>query len=173
MKDKVIDILDRHRLMAIATLRSDGWPQTTTVGYANDGLLIYFLISRQSQKFANLARDDRASIAVGGGGDDLSRIRALSLAAHVSEVADRDQRDLAWRSLLKRHPAYRSFPAPDYGRAAMMRARCTIATVLDYSQGFGHADVATVGTDQLVTMAPARPDDWGLGPAPEGSRHAD
>ena len=52
MEQKAIQILEGHRTMAIATVRPDGWPQTTIVGYANDGLLLYFLISRSSQKLA-------------------------------------------------------------------------------------------------------------------------
>jgi nitroimidazol reductase NimA-like FMN-containing flavoprotein (pyridoxamine 5'-phosphate oxidase superfamily) len=64
MLQPAIDILDRHRMMAISTVRPDGWPQTTMVGYANDGWDVYFLIFRESQKFNNISRDDRVSIAV-------------------------------------------------------------------------------------------------------------
>jgi nitroimidazol reductase NimA-like FMN-containing flavoprotein (pyridoxamine 5'-phosphate oxidase superfamily) len=63
MKDKAIQILEQNRLMAIATIRPDGWPQATMVGYANDDLLLYFVISRTSQKFANIARDNRVSFS--------------------------------------------------------------------------------------------------------------
>jgi nitroimidazol reductase NimA-like FMN-containing flavoprotein (pyridoxamine 5'-phosphate oxidase superfamily) len=61
MKEKAIGILDQNRLMAIATLQANGWPQNTMVSYANEDILIYFIISRQSQKFANIERDDRVS----------------------------------------------------------------------------------------------------------------
>jgi hypothetical protein len=44
-KRKVVELLDRHRIMTVATNRHDGWPQATTVGYANDGLTLYFLCS--------------------------------------------------------------------------------------------------------------------------------
>jgi hypothetical protein len=37
IKDKILALLDQRRKMTIATLRPDGWPQTTTVGYANEG----------------------------------------------------------------------------------------------------------------------------------------
>src|SRR5215467_9362515 len=62
LKSKILELLDQHRLMTIATNRPDGWPQATTVGYVNDGLTIYFLCSPQSQKAANLARDSRVSL---------------------------------------------------------------------------------------------------------------
>ena len=43
LRQQILGLLDRHRLMTIATNRSDGWPQATTVGYVNDGLTLYFL----------------------------------------------------------------------------------------------------------------------------------
>lgn len=46
MQENAIEILNSHSTMAISTLRADGWPQTTIVGYANDGLTLYFLIFR-------------------------------------------------------------------------------------------------------------------------------
>ncbi len=38
IKGKILTILDQHRIMTVATLRPDGWPQATTVGYVNEGL---------------------------------------------------------------------------------------------------------------------------------------
>src|SRR6266702_1282809 len=64
IRQKILTLLDQHRIMTIATLRPDGWPQATTVGYANDGLTLYFLCGPESQKAANLARDDRVSLTI-------------------------------------------------------------------------------------------------------------
>ena len=57
----ILSLLDEHRIMTVATLRPDGWPQATTVGYVNEGLTLYFLCGLESQKAANLAKDDRVS----------------------------------------------------------------------------------------------------------------
>ena len=57
IRKKILTILDQHRIMTIATLRPDGWPQATSVGHANEGLTRYFLCLRDSQKAANLAKD--------------------------------------------------------------------------------------------------------------------
>lgn len=165
MELKAIEILNNHRLMTVATLRSDGWPQATLVGYANEGLLIYFLISRRSQKFENIRRDDRVSIAIGSDFTDPHQIRGLSIAANASEVTDKDQRDRSYDLFIARHPEFAQFPKPDFARAAMMRAPCKLVSVLDYSKGFGHADLLTIGASHLVEMQPARPDDWGFNPS--------
>ena len=59
IKRKILALLDQHRVMTIATLRPDGWPQATTVGYVSEGLTLYFLCGLDSQKAANLAHDER------------------------------------------------------------------------------------------------------------------
>ena len=40
IRQQILTLLDEHRIMTIATLRPDGWPQATTVGYASEGLAI-------------------------------------------------------------------------------------------------------------------------------------
>src|SRR3954469_18591798 len=80
-------ILDGQRIMSVATLRPDGWPQATTVGYVNDGLTLYFLCGPDSQKAANLARDNR-----------------LSLAAHAEKVEDPDEADRVLQLMPAKYP---------------------------------------------------------------------
>ncbi|HVU29660.1 MAG TPA: pyridoxamine 5'-phosphate oxidase family protein [Sphingomicrobium sp.] len=165
MKDKAIDILGSNRLMAIATLRPDGWPQATMVSYANEDILIYFIISRESQKFANIERDDRVSIVIGEDVQDPSMIRSVSIAARASEVRDPKQKERAVKLLLERHPGLSRLERPEPGHSAVMRANPEIITILDYSKGFGHADLLTVGPGGLTQMTAARDDDWGFGRA--------
>ena len=38
IKQKILTLLDQHRIMTIATLRPDGWPQATTVGYVSEDI---------------------------------------------------------------------------------------------------------------------------------------
>jgi nitroimidazol reductase NimA-like FMN-containing flavoprotein (pyridoxamine 5'-phosphate oxidase superfamily) len=164
MKDKAVAILEQNRILAISTIRPDGWPQTTLVGYAHDDILIYFIVSRDGQKFANIERDDRVSMAIGRDFHDPSTILALSIAARASEVRDEKQRKHAVDLLLDRHPGLLRLEAPDPSHSAVMRAYPEIITILDYSKGFGHADVLTVSPGG-VEMTPARDDSWGFGSA--------
>lgn len=166
MEQTAIKILESHRIMAISTLRPDGWPQTTIVGYANDGLLIYFMIFRSSQKFANIQHDDRVSIAVGDEPRDFQSLKAVYAGAHAAEVTDADQRASAWRLLMRRHPNLSDFGMPDESEAAIVCATCKYVSVLDYSQGFGHTDAFTVGKGGVVMMSPAEKNSWGLSASP-------
>jgi nitroimidazol reductase NimA-like FMN-containing flavoprotein (pyridoxamine 5'-phosphate oxidase superfamily) len=165
MKDKAIDILEQNRLMAIATARPDGWPQATMVSFANEDILIYFVVSRESQKFRNIERDDRVSLVIGRDFHDPSTIKALSIAARASEVRDEKQRQRAVHLLLDRHPGLRRLEPPSSNHSAIMRANPEVITILDYSKGFGHADLLTVGPGGLTEMTAARDDDWGFGTA--------
>ena len=49
IRRKILALPDQHRAMTIATLRPDGWPQATTVGYVNEGLTLYFLYGLDSE----------------------------------------------------------------------------------------------------------------------------
>ena len=88
LRNKILELLDRHRIMTVATNRPDGWPQATTVGYVNDGLTLYFLCGRDSQKAQNLARDNRIALTIDRDASDPMAITGLSMAAHAVAVDD-------------------------------------------------------------------------------------
>ena len=140
MLNPAIEILDAHRQMAISTVRPDGWPQTTIVGYANQGWTVYFLIFRSSQKFVNIAQDDRISVAVSGEARSLGEIKAVYAGAHSTEVTDENERSAAWALLLARHTNLGDFGMPDETETALMRAECKYVSVVDYSRGIGHTE---------------------------------
>ena len=91
IRKKILMLLDQHRIMTIATIRPDGWPQATTVGYVNEGFTLYFLCGLNSQKAANLALDDRVSLTIDHDTPDVMAITGLSMAGHAQAVADPDE----------------------------------------------------------------------------------
>jgi hypothetical protein len=155
--------------MAISTLRADGWPQTTIVGYANEGFDIFFLIFRSSQKFQNIARDDRVSIAIGKEPESLGYLQAVYAAAHAVEITNPKQRDYAWRLLVERHPKLADFEDPDFNETALMRATCKYVSALDFTQGFGHKEELTLGDGGALVGEDRRKDEWGSSAAGAGS----
>lgn len=144
MLQPAIEILDAHRMMTIATVRPDGWPQATIVGYANQGWAVYFAIFRSSQKFDNIAQNERVAIAVGREPGSLGEIKAVYAGATAAEVTDPDERRMAWRLLVERHPNLADFGPPDPADEALMRARCKYVSVVDYSKGIGHTEALTI-----------------------------
>jgi len=145
IRKKILTLLDQHRIMTIATLRPDGWPQATTVGYVNEGLTLYFLCGLDSQKAANLARDDRVSLTIDHDTPDIMAITGLSMAAHAQAVLDRAEAGKVLRMLPLKYPEQGSLPVamPTPDDVRIFRVTPTVVSVLDYSKGFGHTDLVT------------------------------
>ena len=143
IRAKILDLLGQHRLMTVATNRSDGWPQATTVGYANDGFTLYFLCGRQSQKAQNIARDNRISLTIDHDVSDPMAITGLSMAAIAAPVEDPAEVSTATDLLMKRYPEYAGYPPPKAGDILIMRVVPKVISVLDYSKGFAHTDLVT------------------------------
>ena len=139
-----IRILNANRTMAISTVRPDGWPQTTVVGYANRGFEIVFLIFRSSQKYANIKHDERISIAVAPEPAELEQLKAVFAGAIAEEITDPQEREEAWRLLMERHANLAGFKIAGGGEAVFMRATCRHVSVLDFSQGLGHRERLTI-----------------------------
>jgi len=147
IRNKILALLDQHRIMTIATLRPDGWPQATTVGYVNEGLTLYFLCGLDSQKAANLARDDRVSLTIDHDTPDLMAITGLSMAAHAQAVVDPAEANKVLRMLPLKYPEQNSvpmpMPMPTPEDVRIFRVTPTVISVLDYSKGFGHTELVT------------------------------
>lgn len=147
MKQKILSLLEGHRIMTIATLRPDGWPQATTVGYASEGLTLWFLCGLESQKAENLARDNRVSITIDHDTPDIMSITGLSMAARAHRVSDRVEAEKALVMLPLKYAdappatAQLKMPAPD--DVALFRVVPEIISVLDYTKGFAHTDLVT------------------------------
>jgi nitroimidazol reductase NimA-like FMN-containing flavoprotein (pyridoxamine 5'-phosphate oxidase superfamily) len=134
IRQKILTLLDQHRIMTLATLRPDGWPQATTVGYANDG-----------QKAANLARDERVSLTIDHDTPQVMDITGLSMAARATVVVDPAEGEQALRLLLRKYPSQDALPLPlpTPADVRIFRVTPTVISVLDYSKGFGHTDLVT------------------------------
>jgi general stress protein 26 len=155
LKDLVLQVLNQHRVMTIATNRPDGWPQATMVGYVNDTFPLYCFIAANSQKHANILRDPRVSVSIGSDAPHPLDIKGLSLAGIASFVEDKDELNHVAELRLRRYPEYASLPPPvlrqgalqrispqpSPGGVVLVRIAPEIISVLDYSKGFGHSDL--------------------------------
>lgn len=146
IRQKIDELLKRHRIMTLATLRPDGWPQATTVGYVNEGLSLYFLCGPQSQKARNLARDDRVSLTIDNDSADLMAITGLSMSARAQRVADPAEVGRLLDLLAGRYPEYSEWPLPKPKPEDiyLFRLEPKVISVLDYSKGFGHTNQVTL-----------------------------
>ena len=83
LTEEIISVLEDANDMTIATVREDGYPQATTVSYANDGLKIYFGCAAGSQKAKNIARNSKVSLTVNLPYTSWKEIRGLSIGGRA------------------------------------------------------------------------------------------
>lgn len=140
---KVLQILNKNRIMSIATLRADGWPQATAVGYVNDGLKLYFLCGLDSQKSQNIARDSRVSLTINDDPSQIMDITGVSMAARAIAVSDRTEAQRVLSMLPSKYPEQTNFPGPmpQPEQVRIYRLEPVVISLLDYSKGFGHTEL--------------------------------
>ncbi|HVU29661.1 MAG TPA: pyridoxamine 5'-phosphate oxidase family protein [Sphingomicrobium sp.] len=144
MEQPALQILNDNRIMSIATVRPDGWPQSTIVGYANEGWRLYFLVYRTSQKFHNISLDDRISVSIGHEPRELHDIKAVYAGCRARELTETKEKSHAWQLLAARHPNLTDLAPPQDDAVATMVAECRHVSVLDYSIGLGHSESLTI-----------------------------
>jgi general stress protein 26 len=140
----ILDLLRQHNILTLATVREDGWPQATTVGYVHDGLTLYVGCAANSQKVRNIERCNRVSLTVDHDEDQWSRIRGLSMGATAEVVTDPAEIARAIELILAKFPQFKSMPKPEPGSFAFLKITPKVISVLDYSKGFGHTALVEV-----------------------------
>jgi nitroimidazol reductase NimA-like FMN-containing flavoprotein (pyridoxamine 5'-phosphate oxidase superfamily) len=145
IKNKILALLDQHRIMTLATVRPDGWPQATTVGYVHNGLTLYFLCGLDSQKAANIEHDNRVSLTIDHDADQIMEISGLSMAARAHVVTDPSEAERVLSMLPAKYPHQHALPGPmpKPDQVRIFRLTPFVISVLDYTQGFGHTDLVT------------------------------
>lgn len=147
MKTKVLKLLDEHRFMTVATLRDDGWPQATIVGYVHYDLTLYFAAALVSQKLSNIKRDDRISVALGH--EEPTRLRGLSMAAHASLVTDSSEVDTVNQLLREGYQGRVAF-SPRETSSALVRVEPMLISIIDLGKGPGEPELISVADDGAV-----------------------
>jgi general stress protein 26 len=152
IENRILQILTENRVMGVATLRADGWPQATMVGYLHDGLTLYFAIARSSQKLANMLRDPRISLAIGRHAPEGGDLRGLSMAATAAEVTDADAVRRLNTMILERYPEQAIF-SPRGASIAVIKASPVVISVIDPASGLDQPILLRVNPETGALLA--------------------
>lgn len=144
-REQILDVMNHHKIMTIATVRPDGYPQATTVTYANDGLTLYFVCGKNSQKVNNLNQNRKVSLTIDHDEEDWNKIHGVSLGgtAHVVERNDQEfrrARDL----MVEKFPQMGQVPESELQGLALVKVEPEVISLLDYTKGFGHTELVRV-----------------------------
>ena len=89
MEQIIIEYFKRHFGGTLATVREDGTPQASGVGFVNDGLIIYMAIDPKSYKKKNMDRNPNVGLAIFKDYYKWEKIRAVQLAGRAELVTDK------------------------------------------------------------------------------------
>jgi nitroimidazol reductase NimA-like FMN-containing flavoprotein (pyridoxamine 5'-phosphate oxidase superfamily) len=145
MQESILGIIDNGKDLTLATIRPDGYPQATTVSYANDGMTIYVAIGKDSQKANNIRHCNKVSLTINAEYQDWNHIKGISMGALAEMISDPDEIKHATSCMIKRFPQVAELAdAPQAADIALLRITPQVISVLDYKKGFGHTDLVTV-----------------------------
>lgn len=88
LEQTIIEFLKKHYGGTLATVREDGTPQASGVGFVNDGLTIYMAIDPKSYKKKNMDRNPNVGLATFKDYYKWERIKAVQLAGRAELVTD-------------------------------------------------------------------------------------
>lgn len=137
----VLDLLASHNILTLATIREDGWPQATTVGYVNEGLEIFVVTFPEAQKVDNIRHDPRVSLTVDHDESDWHNLQALSMAATAELVSDPVVVERVSRLMREKFPQIEEMPEPEPAGMTVLRLTPKVISILDYEKGFGHTEL--------------------------------
>lgn len=140
----ILEQLKTHRIMSLATVRPDGYPQATTVGYANDGLTLYFACDRDSQKVRNLRHTPKVSLTINKDWAHWKKIRGLSMGATAKILERPADTKRALALLSRKFKDMKGLCAEDLAETAFVRVQPKVVSMLDYRRGFGWTKLVRV-----------------------------
>lgn len=145
MRKQILDVMKGHKVMTIATVRPDGYPQATTVTYANDGLTLYFGCDESSQKVRNIKRNRKVSLTIDHDERNWNKIRGISLGGDA-QVVKNSQKEFqrALKLMTKKFPQLSGLSDEDMKEFTVVKVKPKVISLLDYTKGFGHTDLVKV-----------------------------
>lgn len=133
----ILEQFKTHHNMSLATVRPDGYPQATTVAYANDGLTLYFACDRSSQKVRNLRRSPKVSLTINKDWAGWKKITGLSMGGTAKILERSADTGRAYTLLSRKFKSMKGLSAEDLAATAFVRVQPKVASMLDYRRGFG------------------------------------
>jgi general stress protein 26 len=141
----VLDIIGTGKDLTLATIRPDGYPQATTVGYASDGLTIYVGVGKDSQKAHNVRQCNKVSLTINSDYQDWNHIKGLSMGATAEILTDPAEIRHATDCMLQRFPQVAEWSnSEQIADIAFLKITPQVISVLNYEKGFGHTDLLKV-----------------------------
>lgn len=146
----ILKLLDGQRLMTLASNRADGRPQASTLGYMNDGLNLYFVTARDSQKLRNIIADPRVGVAIRGVGAEGEAV-GVSIDGRAEEVTDGAEVQRLNDLIIARSPDVSPY-APGGDSVAVVKVIPEQVEAVAVMEGRSRAQTFSIGDPERVVQ---------------------
>jgi general stress protein 26 len=148
MEEFVRDMLQRHEVMTLATIRADGFPQASVVGYVSDGVTLYFVSVADAQRINDIRHCDKVALTIQRAVADWDKIEGLSIAAIAEVVADVQELRAVIARYAARYPAFaRELPTLDPDNITAVRLMPKSIALINSAVDPGSSDVLELWKD--------------------------
>lgn len=139
----ILKLFDRQSLMTLAVNRPDGRPHASTLGYMNDGLNLYFITARDSEKLANIVADPRVGIAIRGQAEEGEAV-GVSIEGQAHVLKDIQEIEHVLGLILARSPEVAPW-APGVGKTVVVKVIPETLEAVAIIDGRSHARSYHIG----------------------------
>lgn len=144
----VLKLLSTKNLMTVAVNRPDGRPHASTLGYMNDGLNLYFVTAKDSEKLANLIADPRVGVAIRGRAEEGEAV-GVSIDGRAAVVTDEIEIERIFTLILDRAPHIQPW-APGLGDVVVVKVIPETIEAVAVVGGRSCAQSYTIGDPEAV-----------------------
>lgn len=144
----ILKLLEGQSLMTLAVNRPDGRPHAATLGYMNDGLNLYFITAKNSEKLSNILADPRVGVAIRGHAEEGEAV-GVSMDARAKVLTDMAEIEHVMGLILERAPEISPW-APGLGKTVVVKVIPETIEAVAVIDGRSHAQTYHIGDTEAV-----------------------
>ncbi len=140
VKKKIVAYLATRPYMNLATIKPDGSPAAHTVGYANDGAVVYFMTHKDTRKLTHIQSNPKVAYTVDEDCMELPKIQGVQMEGTATVLSEKAEIEKAGGLLGQK---FGQMEIPFMDEMVFVRVDPAAAYFIDNTQGFGHRDNVT------------------------------
>lgn len=138
IKQSIINYLNGHHKMTLATCSLKSQPAAATVEYVTNGEIIYFGTNKNTNKVQNIQQNPTVAYAVDEDYDDWHAIQGVQIMGTASVVTDEQEAQKIGAIFGQKFPQMSDIPVTE--DSIFVKIEPKRGHFIDYSKGFAHRD---------------------------------
>lgn len=139
IKEKIVEYLNTHPYLRLATVTESSTPQVHTVGYISEDAVVYFVTDRKSRKAVNIFKNPAVAFTVDENYEDVMAIQGIQMEGSASLVTIETEAVRLFGRMAQKFPGMENIPPnPDL---AWFKIEPDRGFFLDNTINFGHRDM--------------------------------